>query len=474
MKAVKLSVTPAAVELAEGFARIRKGMGLPEEFPAEVLREAAAAAGRPAVAGSDRTDRRGIELLTIDPPGSMDLDQAFAATRRGDGYRVWYAIADVGHFVDPGSALEAESLLRGSTLYSPDERIPLYPPILGEGAASLLPGQDRPAVLWTFEIDRAGNVPDATVERALVRSRRRLTYAEAQAEIDSADAAESLQVLMEVGTLRQKVEQLRGGVDLRIPEQEIMKTGDGFEVAYRSEYPAERWNAQISLLTGITAAGLMIARGAGLLRTLPPPSEETVEGLRASSAALGLEWRESTPYQDFIRRLQPSQPKEAAMLSAARVLFRGAGYAFFHGEPPEQPCHYAVAAPYAHVTAPLRRMADRLCNELLLMGPDEETPAWLLDRLAAAPEILKKADRRSRELDSRLVDFVEAQMLSGRLGEVFSGVVVQINTKGALVQVSSPAVMATSVGAGYGLGEQVSVRLAVADPVEGMVKFELA
>lgn len=91
-----------------------------------------------------------------------------------------------------------------------------------------------------------------------------------------------------------------------------------------------------------------------------------------------------------------------------------------------------------------------------------------------APEILKTADRRSREPDSRLVDFVEAQMLSGRVGEVFSGVVVQTNTRGALVQLSSPAVMATSGGTGYRLGERVSVRLTVVDPQEGEVKFELA
>ena len=473
VKAVKLSITPAAAQLAQGFERIRRGMGVAREFPDGVLREAAAAALSPVLAGPDRTDRREIDLLTIDPPGSMDLDQAFAAIRDGDGYRVWYAIADVGHFVHPGSALEAESLLRGSTLYSPDERIPLYPPILSEGAASLLPGEDRPAVLWTFDLDREGNVPDARVERALVRSRRRLTYAEAQQEIDSPDPPEALQVLKQVGPLRQRIEQERGGVDLRIPDQEIERTDDGFEVAYRSEYPVERWNAQISLLTGIAAAGLMMVRGTGLLRTLPAPTQETVEGLRASSAALGLDWPQSMPYQDFIRTLQPSRPREAAMLSAARVLFRGAGYAYFHGDTPEQPCHYAVAAPYAHVTAPLRRMADRLCNELLLLGPREK-PAWLLELLARAPEILKTADRRSRELDSRLVDFVEAQMLSGRVGEVFTGVVVQTNTRGALVQLSAPAVMATSRGSGYRLGERISVRLTVADPQEGEVKFERA
>ncbi|HYN99305.1 MAG TPA: RNB domain-containing ribonuclease, partial [Actinomycetota bacterium] len=431
-------------------------------------------AQRPVAPGAHRADRRNLELVTIDPPGSMDLDQAFCAAPLGSGYRVYYAIADVGFFVEPESALEAESMVRGSTLYSPDLRIPLYPPVLSEGAASLLPEQDRPAVLWTFDLSSDGNVDSVSVGRAVVRSRRRLTYLQAQEEIDSPNPVEPLRVLKAVGLLRQEVERARGGVDLRIQDQQIEKTSDGYEVAYRSDYPVERWNAQISLMTGIAAARLMLQRGTGLLRTLPAPSEETIEGLRASAAALGLEWAHHVPYQDFIRSLDGSRPKGAAMLSAARVLFRGAGYAFFHGAPPEQPSHYAVAAPYAHVTAPLRRMADRLCNELLVSAPGADPPAWLLDRLAEAPEVLKSADKRSRELDSRLVDFVEAQTLSNRLGEVFTGVVVETGSKGALIQLSSPAVLATSKGSGYRLGEQVFVRLTVADPVEGDVRFEPA
>jgi exoribonuclease R len=459
--------------LTEGFDRIRKGMGVPEKFPAAVLEEAEFVAGRRPEPGRDRSDRRDIQFVTIDPPGSMDLDQAYAAERRNGGYRIHYAIADVGFFVDPGGALEAESFQRGATLYSPDFRSPLYPPVLSEGAASLLPGQDRPAVLWTFKLDSHGTVRSVKVERSIVRSRRRLSYAEAQEEIDSGAPDQALELLKEVGLLRQQIERERGGVDLRIPDQQIENTPHGFQIVYRSDFPVERWNAQMSLMTGIAAGTLMIERGTGLLRTLPSPSDETVRGLRSSAAALGLHWPEDVPYQDFIRGLDPTRPKQAAMLSAAKVLFRGAGYAFFSYQPPDDFCHYAVASPYAHVTAPLRRMADRLCNELLLLGMDKP-PEWLLERLQEAPEILKAADKRSRELDSRLVDFVEAHTLNGHLGEIFSGVVVQTGAKGALIQLGSPAVLAKSKGHGYELGQEVSVRLSVADPLEGEVVFEPA
>jgi exoribonuclease R len=471
VKTVKLRLGPTAAELVAGFGRIRRGMGVPERFPPEVEQEAARVAGRPAEPDEGRVDRRDLDLLTIDPPESRDLDQALQAHRHGDGYRIRYAIADLGHFVDPGGALEAESMLRGLTLYSPDGRAPLYPAVLSEGAASLLPEADRPAVLWDLTVNGQGALRTVEVSRALVRSRRRLSYREAQEEIDSGRASETLQVLREVGILRLEAERLRGGVDLRLPDQQVERSGDGFRVAYRSDHPVERWNAQISLLTGMAAAGLMLQRGTGLLRTLPPPSDETLASLRSSAAALGLEWPDTMPYQDFVRSLDPAQPHGAAMLSAARALFRGAGYTFFNGEPPEQPHHYAVAAPYAHVTAPLRRMADRLSNELLLLN-GAEPPHWLVERLSEAPEVMKRSDKRARELDSRIVDYVEAQMLSGRMDEYFDAVVVQAGTRGGLVQLRSPAVLAKAKSGGLNLGDRVRVRLTKADPETGEVAFE--
>ena len=117
---------------------------------------AAEAAASASAALPDLPDRRDVELLTIDPPGSRDLDQALHLERRGAGFRVHYAIADVASFVTPGGALDAEAHARGQTIYLPGEKVPLHPPVLSEGAASLLPGQDRPAFLWTLDLDGDG------------------------------------------------------------------------------------------------------------------------------------------------------------------------------------------------------------------------------------------------------------------------------------------------------------------------------
>ena len=195
-----------------------------------------------------------------------------------------YAIADVAAFVSPGDAVDAEAHRRGETLYGADSKVPLHPPVLSEGAASLLPDQVRPALLWTVRLDATGERTDVRVERALVRSREQLDYETVQAAIDAGTAAEPLQLLKEVGELRLRLEAARGGVALPLPEQEVEIDGDDWRLEFRSLVPAEEWNAQISLLTGIAAASLMVGARVGLLRTLPPPDPATYGGCSARPA----------------------------------------------------------------------------------------------------------------------------------------------------------------------------------------------
>ena len=198
----------AAQSLRAGIARIQAEMEVTPDFPGEVERAAARAAAAPRLPGLDRTD---IELVTIDPPGSMDLDQALHLERDGDGYVVHYAIADVAAFVTPGDPVDAEAHRRGETLYGADSKVPLHPPVLSEDAASLLPDQVRPALLWTIRVDATGEGTDVTVERARVRSTARLDYEGAQRLIDDGGATESLRLLAEVGRLRLEREAARGG-----------------------------------------------------------------------------------------------------------------------------------------------------------------------------------------------------------------------------------------------------------------------
>ena len=456
--------------LHTGFARIREELDVPADFPADVLAEAEEAARSADLTAYEHVD---LPFLTIDPPGSEDLDQAMHLERSGRGYRVRYAIADVGAYVRPAGAIDLEAHRRGETLYSPDTRTPLHPPVLSEGAASLLPGETRAAVLWTIDLDAEGEQTAVDVRRALVRSTDRLDYAGVQEMVDSGRADERLELLAEVGKLRIALEVERGGVSLPIPEQEIVTDEGTFRLEYRSTLPVESWNEQISLMTGMAAASLMLHGEIGVLRTLPQASNESLEQLRRAARALGVEWPRDLSYAEVVHGLDPANPRHAALLEEATSLLRGAGYTAFDGGVPERATHAAVAAEYAHATAPLRRLVDRYVSEVCLsLSAGVDVPGWVRTALPSLPKEMAEADRRAHELERQCVALMEAAVLHGREGEEFSAVVVETSESGGTVQLADPAVRAQCDGT-LPVGEQVRIRLAEADVGKRSVRFVL-
>ncbi|WP_062348678.1 RNB domain-containing ribonuclease [Herbidospora yilanensis] len=457
--------------LNEGFDRVRREFDLPDEFPPAVLDEATATASRRFV-GDDRTD---LPFLTIDPPGSMDLDQALCLEeRQGGGYRVWYAIADVGSFVRPGGAIDREARRRGETVYLPDGRVPLHPPVVSEGAASLLPGEIRPVALWCIDLDADGEVVGFDVQPALVRSRERLDYDYVQTLVDTGRADGTLRLLAEIGPLRMEIERARGGVTLPTPDQEVVRSGDGYRVEFRSPQPCEEWNAQISLLTGMCAAQMMLDAEVGVLRVLPAAGPADVGKVRRMALALGVPWPEGAGYGEVVHGLDPKIPGHAAFLHESTVLLRGAAYVAFDGEPPPDALHAAVAAPYAHVTAPLRRLVDRYATEVCLaVASGEPVPEEISEVLAALPREMSAATRRSSGVDRACVDLVEAFLLRDRIGETFEAVVVDVaeNGKSGQIQLADPAVIARCDGADLPLGHRISARLLRADTATREIRF---
>jgi exoribonuclease R len=467
----------AVVDL--GFDAIRAELGVAEAFPPDVEAEAEEVARRgPSIPAT--ADLRDVPFLTIDPPGSMDLDQALALERTATGgFRLRYAIADVAAFVAPGGAIDAEARRRVVTIYLPDARSPLHPPVLSEGAASLLPDTERQALVWTFDLDADGEPTATRVERARVRSRARFTYDEVQQQLDAGTAEEPLQLLRDVGRLREAAEVARGGVSLPIPEQRVVQVDGRYRLAFRAPVPSEGWNAQLSLLTGLAAAKLMLDHGTGVLRTLPPPDEDAVRALRLSARALGVPWPESGHYPDFIRSLDATQPEHAALLVKAARLFRGAGYLAFTASDPhpagDDAVHAAVAAPYAHVTAPLRRLVDRFGNEVVVAQcAGQDPPAWATDALAELPELMADGRRREGSADRMALDLVEAAVLSGCVGAELEGVVTSWSKGRASVQVRDPAVVASVEEDGLRPGDDIRLRVLSTDVAKRTVDFEVS
>src|SRR4029453_5783445 len=154
-------------------------------------------------------------------------------------------------------------------------------------------------------------------------SRAQLSYGEAQAEMDGSLPRQTLGLLKLVGQWRQIREPNRGGGTLQIPQQEIQKQGDGWALAFRAPEPVEGWNAQISLLTGMAAAHIMLYGQTGILRPIPPADAHSPRRLRQVAKALKIVWPPEVDYPDFVRTLNPARPDHAAMLKASTVLFRG-------------------------------------------------------------------------------------------------------------------------------------------------------
>jgi exoribonuclease R len=458
-------------ELAEALAEIPARFGLARDFPPEVLAEADTVAEKVDLPERDLTD---IPFVTIDPVGAKDLDQAMHLARAGEGYRVLYAIADVPAVVRPGGAIDQEARKRGQTVYTPDGRIPLHPPVLSEGAASLLANAVRGAFVWQLDLDGDGTVVNATVARAKVKSVAQLDYEGVQTAIDAGTAGEMLSLLPEIGVKRVALEIARGGASLGTQETDVERQNGEYVIERRVPYAVETWNAQISLMTGMAAADLMLRGGIGLLRTMPPADDAAVQRFRRQTVALGRPWPVEQRYGDYLRSLDVTAPKQLAIMHAAMALFRGAGYTAFDGTQPEHTDQAAVAAPYAHVTAPLRRLVDRfgllVCEALCA---DTPVPAWVRTALPTLPQIMAATSSRSGQIDAAALNTVEAALVHNRVGEVFRATVLSVSTDYGTVQLDDPVITARCDGT-LEPGTDIRARLVEAEISTGTVRFERA
>lgn len=457
------------------FGAIRTAIGVPGPFSAEVLAAATTAAARGPEAAAPRDDRTDLALVTIDPVGSMDLDQAMAIEPLGDGgWRVSYAIADVAAWVAPGGPIDAEARARTQTYYAPDERTPLHPPALGEAAASLLPDGPRPAALWTIDVAADGTTGAIDLRRATVRSRARLDYAGVQADLAAGRAHPSIQALPGLGAALLADAERRDAIELGLPEQQVVAGPDGhWAVALRADLPVERWNAQVSLLTGRAAATLMLGAGIGLLRTLPAPDPAQFPRLQRAAASLGIDWPDGARPGAVLASLDVTKPKHAAFADLAAELLRGAAYTSFRGDPPADPGHAGVGAPYAHVTAPLRRLVDRFATELCLsIAAKAPAPAWVLEGMASVPALMADGDRRAHAFDRAVIDATEAFVLADRVGETFAAAVVETGPTYGTVTLTDLAVRGRCDARHLPLGGDVHVRCTEADVSARTVRFE--
>ena len=447
--------------LADGLAEIRAQFRIPASFPAPVLAAAEAAAKR---RPSEHADRTAMPFVTLDPASSTDLDQAFAIEAAGSDLLLHYAIADVAWFVDDGDLLDQEAWQRGETTYLPDGKAGLYPPVLAEGAASLLPDGPRAAVIFTTRVAPDGAVKLQGVERALIRSRAKLAYENVRDEDLPADFIELARRIADA-------EDRRGAARVDPPEQEVEHNGNGkFTLRFRPLLPSETRNAAMSLASNLAVADALQAAGTGLFRIMSEPSDFAVKRLRLTAQAFGLEWADATPLAQFEQMLDPADPRHGAFMLAVRRAGEGASYVPF--KPGVIPWHAAMAATYAHATAPLRRLADRyVIRAALAVTNGLPVPAVVSEAFARLPAVMDKAQARSGQVERAVIDLAETAMLSGREGENFAAVITDIGENGARFQLCELPVVARTTAHDVVPGAAIRVRLDQADPVKRSLAF---
>ncbi len=475
---------------------------IPQEFTPEALAEAKRAR---AVALGKRTDLREVPLITIDGEDARDFDDAIYAEPDGDGYRLIVAIADVAHYVRPGSALDADGRKRGNSCYFPDRVVPMLPEALSNGWCSLRPNEERGCLFVDMRIDAEGRKTAHKFGRGLMKSAARLTYTQLQDAADSgADIglpAGMLTVLYEAFRALLAARGRRGTLDLDLPERKVVLNDQGhvLEIAPRPRLDSHRLIEEFMVLANVAAAEeLERLKRPCMYRVHAPPSDEKLANLRDFLATLDI----SLPAGNALhpRDLDHVLKKVAGTEQAPvvnEVMLRSQSQAAYA---PDNIGHFGLGlARYAHFTSPIRRYADLLVHRALIAGLKLGLGALSPEEAAefeATAEHISGTERRAALAEREAVDRYLSAYMADKVGAVFParisgvarfGLFVTLHGSGAngLIPLSSlpddywmhdettQTLNGRSTRQSFRLAQDVSVRLKEASPMTGGLVFDM-
>ena len=477
--------------------------GIPDRFPPEALAEAAAARG---VSPAGREDLRDVPLVTIDGEDARDFDDAVFAAPDADGWRVLVAIADVAHYVRPGSALDYEARERGNSVYFPDRVVPMLPEALSNGWCSLKPREERGCLFVEMRFDLSGTKTGHRFGRGIMRSAAQLTYEQAQAAMDSGVDPEGVPpggMAALNGAFRALLEarERRGTLDLELPERRVLldEAGQVADVVSRARLDAHRLIEEFMIAANVSAAEeLERRRQPCMYRIHDQPSPEKLEGLRQFLGTFGISLPPAGQVQarSFSHALEIVRGRPEERLVNEAVL-RGQSQAAYS---PENIGHFGLALPrYAHFTSPIRRYADLLVHRALVgglrLGPDGLVEAEV-GRFADMGEHITRTERRAAAAERDAVDRYLAAHMAHQVGNHFDarvsgvtrfGLFVTLESNGAsgIVPLASlpddrwtedeagRALVGRRTGLRFTLGQAVEARLAEADPRTGSLVFHI-
>jgi ribonuclease R len=480
--------------------------GLPVEFSAAALREAANWGKTiEAAEAAQRVDLRSLPLVTIDGEHARDFDDAVYAEPAGDGgFRLLVAIADVSHYVRPGSALDTEARARGTSVYFPTRVLPMLPTALSNHLCSLEPNVDRLCMVADMQVTKRGVLQASRFYPAVMRSAARLTYREAHAALFTEEPAararlggllERIKPLVDVYRALVSARHKRGALDFDAPEAEFVFEGEQVRaIAFVSRNDAHRLIEECMILANVAVARELSAQHVpALFRVHAPPDERKLELLSATLRILGLEPKLPHPVQP--RDLAAIDPESRPFIESQIV--RSMAQAMYQ---PDNIGHFGLALPdYAHFTSPIRRYPDLMIHRAL-RAREGTLP---LTSLPSAAELvgqgaeLSRLERRSDEADRYVATFLKCVYLRDRIGQTFDGLITTVTEFGCFVQLLALGIdgllaltalrdddyqMARDGGQWIGRrssrrlapGGRLRVVVAAVKPVEGLIDLELA
>ncbi len=484
--------------------------GIPDQFPAAVLAEADAA--QPCPLGS-REDLRDLSLVTIDPIDARDRDDAVHAHADDDpanpgGFILWVAIADVAHYVRPGSALDREARKRGNSTYFPDRVVPMLPDTLSGDLCSLHEGVDRACMAVRMKIDAQGNKLSHRFTRGLMRSKASLHYGQVQAAMDGAIEPKVAPLMEEVirplyacYEVMKRARAIRQPLDLELPERKILLSDEGkvLSVAFYERFDAHKVIEEAMILANVAAAEELIRLKRPLLfRVHEEPSPEKLDALREVAEASGFtlakgQVLKTSHLNRLLSQAQGTEFDELLNISTLRSMTQ----AYYN---PQNFGHFGLALRnYAHFTSPIRRYSDLIVHRALILGHgwgDDGLSHQDIEMLEETAKLISDAERRSMAAERDTVDRYLAAYLSDRVGQTFTGRVSGVQKFGLFVKLDETAadglipirevgreffysdadnqpLTGSDTGLTIGLGARVTVRLAEAIPVTGGLTLQL-
>jgi ribonuclease R len=484
--------------------------GIPDAFPDAAIAEADSA--KPAGL-SGREDLREMPLITIDPADARDHDDACYAHADDDpknpgGHVIWVAIADVAHYVTPGSALDREARKRGNSTYFPDRVVPMLPDRLSGDLCSLHEGVPRACLAVRMVIDAEGNKRDHRFVRGLMRSAASLNYEEVQAAQDGTPNAKTaafvepvIKPLFAAYTALRAAREKRQPLDLDLPERriELSPEGEVTSVAFKDRLDAHKLIEEFMVLANVAAAETLAAKRQPLLyRVHEEPSPEKLNALRETAASAGFTLAKGQVLQTrhlnhLLAAAEGTDHDELINISTLRSMQQA--YYF-----PQNFGHFGLALKaYAHFTSPIRRYADLIVHRALISahdwGRDGLSPEEI-ERLDDTAKHISDTERRSMVAERDTNDRYLAAFLSDRVGATLSGRISGIARFGAFVKLDetgadgllpmraigheyfhydaeSQTLMGSDSGLTIGIGDRVTVKLAEAEPVTGGLILDL-